>query len=64
MDIKQIVAFMSIYLLAGNLSKAIIFFKFVDWKLLLKIIFISMPFSVIGAYYMIIAPVEIIKVCL
>lgn len=63
-DIKKIIVFMSIYVLAWNTSKAVVFFKFVDWKLSLKLLSISLPFTIFGAYYMIIAPIEIIKIVL
>lgn len=63
-DVKKIIALMSIYLLAWNLSKAILFFKFVDWKLSLKVMLVSLPFSIFWAYYMIVAPIDIIKIVL
>jgi uncharacterized membrane protein YfcA len=61
LPIKQAIAIVTIFFIAGNLSKIIIFRKYIDWKTTFLIWVGAVPMVFVGAYLMIIAPSEIIK---
>jgi len=61
LPIKQAIAIVTIFFIAGNLSKIIIFRKHIDWKITFLIWAGAVPMVFIGAYLMVIAPSEIIK---
>jgi uncharacterized membrane protein YfcA len=61
LPIKKAIAIVTIFFIAGNLSKIIIFRKHIDWKTTFLIWVGAVPMVFIGAYLMVIAPSEIIK---
>jgi len=59
--IKEAVAFVTIYFMASNINKIILFWKHIDWKTS-KLIYIgSIPFTVLGAFLLYYSPSIFLK---
>lgn len=61
LPIKKAIAIVTIFFIAGNLSKILIFKKHIDWKATFLIWAGAVPMVFAGAYLMVIAPSEIIE---
>lgn len=61
LPIKKAIAIVTIFFIAGNISKILIFRKHIDWRLVLLIWGGAVPMVSLGAYLMVISPSEIIK---
>lgn len=61
LPIKKAIAIVTIFFIAGNVSKIIIFRKDIDWKTTFLIWIGAIPLVFVGAYMMVYSPSEIIK---
>ena len=64
LPIKKAIAIITIYFIALNLIKIVIFRKHIEWKIIYLIWLGAVPFVFIGAYLMVYAPSEMIKTIL
>lgn len=60
-SLKETVALVSIYFLASTWSKFFIFRKFIDWKLAKLILIVSVPFTILGAFFLVVIPTQILE---
>lgn len=61
LPIKKAIAIVTIFFIAGNISKIILFRKHIEWKIILLIWAGAIPMVFLGAYLMVYAPSEIIE---
>jgi uncharacterized protein len=61
LPIKEAIAIITIFFIASNLAKIIIFRKHIDWKMIFLIWAGAVPMVLIGAYLMVYTPSNIIK---
>jgi uncharacterized membrane protein YfcA len=64
LPIKEAIALLTIFFIAGNLSRVVFFWKHIDWKTTKLIWLGNIPMVYIGASLMLKAPSEILKVIL